>query len=120
MSFAENLFNEIKKWSGNTFGAKRSTEMILDHLQEELDELRAEVEKYKKGWRKSKDELLGEYADVQILLWNLMDRMSFCFNHLMDAVLIKMQQNKKRKWIVIDGKMKHLPDSANITPDPKK
>lgn len=109
MNVAEKLFNEVREWTLQTFGPNRDPLGILEHMEEELDELRTEVEKQIKKWNKSNAEMLSEYADVQILLWNLMSRFGLCHNRLMDAITIKMIQNKKREWGPVIGskKIKH-------------
>lgn len=101
------LYKDIAKWSGQTFGYNRDVNMILRHLDEELDELVLAIGAIQEGYTRSYSELQEEYADVQILLWNLMARMGTCFDTCMDAVRIKLEQNKSRQWDIVDGKMKH-------------
>ena len=119
MNTAEKLFREVKDWTFKTFGPERDPEGILEHLEEELDELRHEIEMMNKGWRKTQDEMLSEYADVQILLWNLMQRFGVCHNRLMDAVTIKMKQNKEREWVPVVGskKIKHITHKGGPSTD---
>lgn len=104
------MYNEINLWAGETFGFDRDVFGVLEHMEEELGELHKAVKKFKDGWRDDKEDIMCEYADMQILLWNLMGRMGVCHNACMDAVVIKMAVNKKRKWEPVEGskKIKHV------------
>lgn len=102
------IYREIIYWIRDTFGEKRDPDMIMEHLWEEMEELDCAASRY--GMNKTADnasDLLSEYADVQILLWNLMDNYGFCKNRQADGVVLKHSINRKRKWELKDGKMKH-------------
>ena len=109
MQLSEKLYREINRWTEETFGKDRDPFHVLEHLREEVHELEVEIDKYKRGLRKNQEDILMEYADVQILLWNLMGTMKICHNRCMEAVAIKMAQNKKRKWgNMVGNKNKHF------------
>jgi len=102
------LFKEITDWIRDTFGNKRDTDMLLAHLREEIDELEVAANNYR--MHKTADnasDLLCEYADVQILLWNIMSNYGFCKGRLDEGIIIKHNINRKREWTMKDGKMKY-------------
>jgi NTP pyrophosphatase (non-canonical NTP hydrolase) len=109
---ASDLFYEINDWAEQTFGKDRDPKMILKHLEEELGELSNEVRRLRGGFTTDKMDFMKEYADMQILLWNLADTMGMCYNSCVDSVMIKHNINKARTYVEVDGKMKHVPDDV--------
>lgn len=117
---AKEFYDEVTSWCENTFGKDRDPEQILLHLEEELQELGKEVRSLEKGFKQDKLDFMCELADMQILLWNLSKRMGLCFTSYLDAIQIKHHLNQKRKWVKMDGKMKHLPDEVEIHEKPRE
>ena len=115
----ELLYADIQQWAIETFGSNRDVGMLLRHLEEELGEFAVAVDNYKKGLVKDRGVMLKEYADVQILLWNLLGNLGVCYNSAMDGVAVKQGINRKRTWVEMDGKMKHVPDEVEIHEKPK-
>jgi NTP pyrophosphatase (non-canonical NTP hydrolase) len=111
---ASDLFYEINDWAEQTFGKDRDPKMILKHLEEELGELSNEVRRLRGGFTTDKMDFMKEYADMQILLWNLADTMGMCYNSCVDSVMIKHNINKARTYVEVDGKMKHVPDEVEV------
>jgi len=112
-NIGHHLFYEISRWADKTFGKKRSNRTILLHLEEEVNELAIAVDNCEKNFD-TKVAMVQEMADVQILLWNLAARNGVCYDSFMDMCMAKHQVNENRKWVMIDGKMKHIPDNFNI------
>ena len=89
------------------------TERIRAIYKKELDELSIEVENFRKGWG-DRQAVLNEMADLQILLFNLMQKIGVDYDTYKDALYIKHIVNTERRWVEVDGKMKHLPDEFKI------
>ena len=109
----KNLYKDVGEWAEKIFGKDRKTISILLHMEEELDELSIEVENFRKGWG-DRQAVLNEMADLQILLFNLMQKIGVDYDTYKDALYIKHIVNTERRWVEVDGKMKHLPDEFKI------
>ena len=111
------LYNEIINWIGDTFGKNRDPEMLLSHLREEMDELELAVSNYRLNpGANTVSDMLSEYADVQILLWNLMNNFGICKSRMDDAIVIKHNINRKRRWVMKDGKTVHVEIVGDAAP----
>jgi len=113
----DKLFRSIKLWADGAFGRERDYKGILNHLDEEVDELRHAVEQYHKGFV-DMDDVMYELADVQILLFNLAQRHGVCANRYLDAIAGKHLINTKRVWGKedADGKIKHIEPTGDAAP----
>lgn len=83
-----------REWLEEVF-PDRTPEQVFKKLEEELEELRSEP---MNAW---------EYADVLILLLDLLDLYGFDPAKLIHH---KMLINRKRKWEMKDGVLKHVKD----------
>ena len=112
---SEYLYRDINAWVEETFGKNRDVEGVMEHLEEEVEELLDAIRKHKDGWV-TIDDVLFELADVQIILFNLMGLHGICYNRYSDAVITKHGVNKKREWKPDPGskKIKHVPSDFKI------
>jgi hypothetical protein len=95
----ERIQDEWDKWASSTFGEDRDPIGIANHLKEEADEFKKQVEVFKKeptlgNYR----ELLFEGADVLGLLLNTLKRFDIDANALITFTKIKLDINKQREW----------------------
>ena len=110
------MYRILHKWFNETFGKVRDPYVIITKLQEEIDELKVSVQEYE-HWstNENRQKVQAEMADMMILLINLSTNYGMCYDSFVDAIKIKYQVNKNRKWIQMpDGAFKHLPDNLKI------
>ena len=107
----ELIYGRIKQWVKDTFGdyTQDGVDGVLDHLEEELGELKESIRKYRMEWRDIHDVKM-EIADMQILLFNLAQRLGICYNDYKDCVVMKHNVNRNRQWKKVPGtnKVKHV------------
>lgn len=120
MDVTSKLYREVKEFCNETFGPEREPRAILNKLIEEQEELTREVQKYDGNLKHIPNDMLSEYADVQITLWNLMSNFRICHNRLNDAIAIKLNILKKRKWEKQpDGTYQHIAGADPVTGEVK-
>lgn len=80
------LLQEIGAFAAKTF-PKETVQGKLEHLQEEVVELRAEPDD------------MGEWADCFTLLFDAARQQGLTFNQIANAILAKYKKNKGRTWV---------------------
>tara|TARA_R110000851_G_C13102760_1_gene569289 strand:+ start:58474 stop:58899 length:426 start_codon:yes stop_codon:yes gene_type:complete len=84
-----NIFKQLEKqyaWSKRTFGPGERTAGVIDHIQEELQEIAA------------KPDDLEEWADLLLLSFDGAMRMGFKPAQIMKAMRLKQVKNEGRNW----------------------
>ena len=88
---------EMTDWAEKTF-PQRTNHSILTHLRRELDEIEANPDD------------VEEWADAMLLFLHGLRERKIDLKHLIVALDIKFEKNKKRKWGTPDehGVVEHL------------
>ena len=88
----------IGEWSDSEFGKRNSAIGCLNHLLEEVEEI------------KNDPSDIVEFADAYMLLSDSARISGFTMSQVHDAVLDKLEINKKREWKldVESGLIKHV------------
>jgi phosphoribosyl-ATP pyrophosphohydrolase len=106
----QELQNEIKKWSDDTFGRYRNGTPIAYHLKKEIDELIDALKTCHEGvyaetneiaieqMKKNKRRILMESVDCFTLLLDVLAHEQMDVKDLMKGSIEKLEINKKRKW----------------------
>ena len=108
----QNLQDNIKQWSDETFGSHRTGKPIAYHLKKEIDEVIDAIDVLNtsgnddnKPWRDRTSEIMWaqkrvkfELADCLTLLLDIAAHEYINVSDLLDASEEKMEINKKRKW----------------------
>ena len=93
----DNLFKQITAWQRDTFG-ETTPLSVAKHLRKEVDEV---IEALEKG---DKDHVRKEeLPDLQILTFNLADKLGMDFYDLSANTRLKFKKNLNRKWLKPDA-----------------
>jgi len=84
-----------REWSRATFGPGTRTDGVLDHIEKELDEIRADPYD------------LGEWVDVIILAFDGAWRAGWGPQDIIDAIHAKQSKNEGRTWPDWRGMSEH-------------
>jgi len=122
----QNLQDDIKEWSDNTFGSHRSGKPIAFHLKKEIDEVIEAIDvlhtsgnNKEAPWGerygdicKAQTRVKFELADCLTLLLDVASHENINVSDLLDASEEKLEINKKRKWGEPDenGVVEHMPE----------
>lgn len=95
------LFDSITTWQNSVF-TKATPLSCVNHLQEEVTELKAEIE----AGKHSPDEI----ADCFLLLIGVCNKSGMKYEDVINAINGKMEVNLKRKWGAVNslGYVKHI------------
>jgi len=112
------LIDNISKWSNNTFGINQKNPAIIFKLKDEVLELIESFIIYNSNFKKNSNEkqisflnVLNEFSDCFILLFDSASRFGLSANTIIEIVRKKLEINKKRKWFSSGsiGKFQHIP-----------
>ena len=119
----QNLQDDIKQWSDETFGSHRTGKPIAHHLKKEIDEVIDAIEGLETETSNTKADVRSVYwwkhtrvkfelADCLTLLLDIAAHEYINVSDLLDASEEKMEINKKRKWGEPDenGVVEHIPE----------
>jgi len=112
-SSMQQLADSISLWSDATFGYAQRTIPIINHLKNEIEELVIEVKK-EEAEASMVDREIGravwEFADCMMLLLDAITHHGITMGTMMQAVSLKLEANKRRKWGKPDenGVIEHL------------
>lgn len=82
-------FEEVTRWQDKTF-TKATPLTCINHLEEEVGELKADIERGEYS--------LGEIADCFLLLFAICNKCGLDYDDVVDAIDKKMIVNYSRKW----------------------
>ena len=100
IDFIAHLYRQ-KEWSEKTFGPGERTEGIIDHITEELEEVKANPTD------------LSEWIDIVILALDGAWRVGGTPKQIVETLIFKQAKNEARVWpdwrTAPKGKIKHIP-----------
>jgi len=101
----EEIFNNWSTWARGQFPDQTANGKI-NHLRKEVEELACSAESCKSD--------IVEIADCIGLLFSICDIEGYSFEELSNALISKLEINKRREWPVIpnkDGSFSHIQNS---------
>lgn len=100
-------FETITKWQNKVF-IKATPLSCVNHLEEEVGELKKDIENGKYS--------LDEIADCFLLLFSICNKCGLEYEDVVNAIDVKMEVNYQRKWGEVNekGYVKHIEPEESI------